>query len=942
VKRRPLRWRIELTPSAARSFRRLPRPAQQTIAERLAQLEETGPPVAGPEERSGGEVVPVGAGSWVLLCVERPAEVLLVAAIESVDESLAAIAGRIARPAVERALGGAGGERDDVVWLRPRRGPLPSVHRKPSPPGLMDLLIGMRRALRTLARQPGLSLLAVVALALGIGLPTAMFSFIDAAFLRGLPVEDPAEVIHLERRPIGAGGEGWGAYAQDYEAWREQQRSFAVFSAFTGGTVTLRSESVADRWSAGSVTPEVFAIMGASAALGRVLRPEDAAPSAPPVVVVGHDLWRDRLASDPRAVGRMVWVDGVARTVVGVMPPEFRFPNDTDVWLPLALAATGAPSSGDATYQVMGRLRDGVSRDEARAEFQIIAARMAERFPDTHEGYGITVKPITERFMGETPVRTMYIMLGAVLLVLVVACANVANLLLVRAVHRIRDLAVRAALGASRGRLVRQLLLEAGLLALAGGAAATVIAAAGIRGLSLLLGDRMPYWVELRLDGSALLFALLLSVAAAMLAGVLPALKATSRDLAATLHDESRGSTGIRIGRIMHGLVVLEIALSLGLLVVTGLMLLSVRRVQNVSLGFTTENVLTARLTLPDSYDSDARGRFYDALLSSLEAEPRAAAVALASGLPATRLPTTRFVLEGAELPDDESQLPRARNAVVSDDFFATFGVAPLQGRVFRPEDTRDGLPVAIVSRRFVQQHFDGAIPIGRRIRLGGAQASDPWRTIVGVVPDLWLAAFDAPGTDRNPAGIYVPITQNAPASASIAIHARGDANPLAASVRAAAFALDRDVALYELRTMDRLIADNSWFYGLGAAIMAACGATALLLASIGLYGVIAFSVGRRTREIGIRMAMGARPSNILSLVLRRGVLQIAAGTLLGFGLALLLGRGVATLLFQVSPTDPLMFFGVAAMLAAIGIGAMLVPARRAARLDPLVALRNE
>ena len=938
---RRMSWRIELSPSAARRFRELPREVQRRLSERIEHLASAGPPPTR-EEGDTDDVIPVPAGEQILLCVTRPGPVLLIAEIESLDESLSGVAGRLARPALERALGGAGGDRDDVIWLRAPSGRLPAVHRRPKGLGLMDLMIELRRAVRALRRQPGISLLAIAALAFGIGLPTAIFSMLDASFLRGLPIEDGRDVMHLERRPIGASGEGWGAFAHDYAAWRDGQRSFEVLGAFTATTATLRSESGADRWSAARMTPEAFEVLGEGAVLGRAIRSDDVRSGAAPVVVLGYALWRDRLASDPAAVGQTVWVDGVPHTVIGVMSPAFRFPNDADIWLPLTLSATGAPASGDPTYQVMGRLRDGVSADEAHAEFALIAGRLAERYPETHAGYGIAVKPITERFMGETPVRTMYVMLGAVLLVLVIACANVANLLLVRAVHRVRDLAVRAALGARRGRLMLQLMMEAGVLALVGGLAGTAVAAAGVRGLGYLLGDRMPYWADLRLDGSTLLFALLLSFGAALLAGLLPALKATTRDLAGTLYDESRGSTGMRIGRIMHGLVVLEITLSLGLLVSTGLLLRSVLSVQSVPLGFTTGNVLSATVTLPDSYDAEARAVFFERFRTALDADPRVGVAALANGLPATRLPVTRFALEGMDDVEDANQLPLARSAAVSIGFFEVFDVTPLQGRVFGPGDTRAGLPVAIVSRRFVEQYLGGGDALGRRIRMGRTEDDVTWRTIVGVVPDLWLAAFDAPSGDRNPAGIFVPLTQSAPTTVSVAVRTRGEPAAVADALRAAAFGLDPDVPIYQVRTMEQLLADNNWFYGLGAAIMGACGLAALLLASIGLYGVVAFSVGRRTREIGIRMAMGARRPDVVKLVLRRGLLQIAVGVVLGIALAVALGRGIASLLFEVSPTDPLIYGATAALLATIGIGAMLVPALRAARIQPVSALRAE
>jgi len=453
-----------------------------------------------------------------------------------------------------------------------------------------------------------------------------------------------------------------------------------------------------------------------------------------------------------------------------------------------------------------------------------------------------------------------------------------------------------------------------------------------------VITDRLPYWSDIRLDGATLLYALGISLAAGLFAGVLPAVKAMGADVITTLKDEARGSSGLRIGRIMHGLVVLQIAFSLGLLVVTGLMAASVRNVKDVRFGFQPQNTITAQITLPESLDAEGRARFQAALESRLRDDPGIQAFAVASSLPATRATRYRFALDGREYADID-EMPSVRRVAVSADFFATFGAGIARGRGFDTRDAAAGAPVAIVNERFAATALAGQEAIGHQIRFGNAD--EPWRTIVGVVPDLWVGGLDASG-DRNPAGVYVPLAQAPPLTFSVAAVARTDGATVARAIREATSAIDPDVPVYEVRTMAQVITDNSWFYGMGLVIVAACGITALVLAAIGLYGVIAFSVGRRTREFGIRMAVGANPGSIVRLVLSRGALQVTIGLALGFALAWALARGIASLLFNVSPSDPMTFITFGAFLVFVTFAASLIPALRAARVDPLAALRAD
>jgi putative ABC transport system permease protein len=803
----------------------------------------------------------------------------------------------------------------------------------------MVSLTDLRIAARTLRRQPGIALVAIIALGLGIGLPAAMYSLARGIAFRGLPVEEGTRIMSLERRPKGARGEGWGVAPKDFVTWTDQQRSFEALAATETGTVAFRVDRGAWRYNAAYLSANAFEILRKQAAIGRVFQPGEDQVGAEPVVILGHEVWRDRFASDPAAIGRTVYIDGREHTVIGVMEAGFRFPVDEDLWLPYVLPVDAAVADGP-TFSVFGRLNPGTGPDAARSDFARIAEGLATRFPDTNATMGVAIKPFTERYIGETPVATMRVMMGAVLLVLIIACTNVANLLLVRAVHRIRELAVRAALGASRRRIATQMLLESSMLAVLGGLVGVGVAYAANGTLMRWIGtDRMPYWSDIRLDGRVLLFAIGLTVAAGLLAGLLPAIRAMGANVNDIIKDQSRGASGFRTGRVMQALIVVEIAISLGLLVNTGLMLRSVRNVRNVSLGFPVDRLITAHVTLPARWDDGAVLRFSGQLQSRVAVDPAALHTTLTTSIPTSRAATTRLAVEGNTYSTNRD-MPLARHVVVSTGFFTTFAARPVSGRDFGPLDDASGERVAIVNERFVTRILAGRDPIGARVRLGNLDSPGEWMTIVGVVPDIWAAGLDASG-DRNPPAVYAPLAQTPSRDLSVAVETR-DAPAIAASIREAVAALDPDVPVYDVKSMNEVIGDNSWFYGFGVGIVGACGLAALLLAAVGLYGVIAFSVGRRTREFGIRMALGAAPASIRSLVVRRGSLQLVIGAVIGFGLAYTIANGVASLLFQVSPADPVTFIAAGLMLVGIAQLATFVPAIRASRVDPLTALRNE
>jgi putative ABC transport system permease protein len=589
---------------------------------------------------------------------------------------------------------------------------------------------------------------------------------------------------------------------------------------------------------------------------------------------------------------------------------------------------------------VFGRLADGVSYDQAQAELVTLAARQAREHPQTNAHTGAAVQPYVHASFGSRVVNTIYTMLAAVFGVLLIACANVANLLLARTSTRGKEIAIRTALGASRRRVVGQLLAEALVLAAIGTALGLVVARVGLEAFNRSVVDTQPpFWIDIRIDTTVLLFTAALTFLAALASGLVPALRASRCDVHEILKDEARGTTGFRLGRFSKGLVVAEIAVSCGLLVAAGLAIRSVVNLSRTDFGFETASVFTARFGLfeADYPDAAARARFYDELLRRLEALPGSRAAALAEALPASGGRRLWVSLEGRTY-ETEQDHPTAMLAAVSPGYFGTFGKRVLRGREFSSGDTAEAPPVAIVNESFAARHFPGEDPVGRRLRVGRADSREPWTTIVGVAPDLYMSGI----SNTLPEGFYVPLAQQPPAFASLAVLARGDPIAISLSVRTAVNALDSDLPLYWVRTMADAIAENNWHYRVFGSLFMTFGFAALFLATVGLYGVTAFSVSRRTHEIGVRMAIGADRRRVLGHVLRQGAGQIALGLAIGVLIAAGLSRLMTILLFGVEPWDLTTFLAVIATLSLAALLAMLVPARRAMRIDPMTALRYE
>ncbi|HEX5707633.1 MAG TPA: ABC transporter permease [Pyrinomonadaceae bacterium] len=810
----------------------------------------------------------------------------------------------------------------------------------------------LRYALRGLWKSPSFALVSVIVLALGIGANTAIFSVVNAVVLRPLPYKDPETLVAVwETMP---GNDERSVAPGNFADWRIESRAFEQLAAYSSAALNLTSDGDPERLSGAAVTPNFFDTLGVAPALGRALTPEDGAREEA-VVVLGHGLWQRRFGADARAVGRTLTLDGKPYEVVGVMPQGFAFPERAELWVagqrgsavPPSLSAQFPESDLAASrdihiYSAVGRLRAGVTSDEARAELSAVMGRLADEHPDTNEGLGANVVPLHRQLVGDVR-ATLYILLGAVALVLLIACTNVANLLLARATRRERELAIRIALGAGRARLVRQMLTESLLLSLAGGALGLLVALWGIDlFVSLSPGD-IPRLGEVGLDARLLGFTLVVSLATGVGFGLLPALQATRLDPQIALREGGAKATeGRRRRRARNLLVVSEIALAQLLLVGAGLLMLSFLRLQAVNPGFDAENVLTARVALPPAKYGDTAKKvaFYDAVLERLRALPGVRSAGLVMNLPLGGSRMNRgFVVEGRpEARADENVTVDYQ--VVSRDYFETMRIPVRSGRGFTDADTPESPRAALVSESMARKYFPGEDPVGKRIAFGDAKRAESWRTIVGVVGDVRHASMDA----QPFPGAYTLYGQDKESWSRVAFVVRTEADPkgLAAAVRREILAVDPQQPVSNIQTMEETLSASIKRPRFVTALLGVLASVALALAVVGIYGLMSYTVTERTHEIGVRMALGAQTRDVLRLIVGEGLWLTVAGVGCGLVGALILTRLMSKLLYGVSATDAATFAAVSLVLATVALVACFIPARRATKVDPMVALRYE
>jgi predicted permease len=796
-------------------------------------------------------------------------------------------------------------------------------------------------ALRRLRQAPGFALIAIATLALGIGANSAIFSVVHAVLLRPLPYEQPDRLVEVAQTWKG---NFTGVYSpQNFLDTAAQAQSFEAMAAIDGGGATLTGRGAPTRIEAAEVSASFFEVLRVRPALGRAFSAEQNETGHTKVAVVGNDLWRRRFGADPGLVGQTVQLNREPYRVVGVAPAGFAYPEGVEIWTPIEYDTRFRTQSRGAWYLgAIGRLKPGVSVARAREEVEMIAARLAREYPDANEGVGGDLLPLQEGMVGSSR-PALLVLFGAVGLVLLIACVNVANLLLARVAARETELAVRSALGAGRGRLVRQLLTESAVLGLLGGAAGLLLASLSLDTLLGLNPQGLARLGEVQVDRAVMAFALVLSVATGLLFGAFPALHTTRHATAQALREGSRGLLTGHGGRLRAGLVVGQMALAMVLLAGAGLLIRSFAQLRRVDPGFRTESALTLRLSLPDmAYGTEPqRGAFFEELRTRLSSLPGVREMGAVAGLPlaGTRF-TISFEVEGRpKLPP--AQQPSMEVRVASTDYFKTMGIPVKRGRGFERLDGPEARQVVLLSESAVRRYFPGEEALGQRITLGLGREEGrprPGGEVVGIVGDVKESGLskDAPPT------IYLAYAQLPTSTIDVVLRTAVSPRALVPSVEAAVHGLDPDLPIARMRTLEEVVGRSVSEPRFYMVLLGAFAAVALLLAALGIFGVMSYAVVQRSREIGIRVALGAHPADVRRMVLGRAFLLVGMGVGLGLLGAMALSRTVRSLLFNLSPTDPVTLGGVALLLTAVALLASYLPARRATRVDPLVALRSE
>ena len=800
----------------------------------------------------------------------------------------------------------------------------------------------LRYAIRTLVKKPGLTLIAVITLALGIGGSTAMFTVVDAALLRGLPYRSPEQLYHLwESRPQKEFPQREFSYP-DYQDYQQNQVCEGI-AAYTGGGAIMSGRGEPERVFAPAASANFFSLLGVEPVIGRTFQPGDDKPGAPRVTVLTYGIWQRSFSGDKGIIGRSLTLNGASYAIVGVLPASFQFAlRPADLWLPYQ------PTEAQLTRRYMhgtnliGRLKSGVSPDQAQKELGVIASRIEHDYNESHAGTGLMLVPLQEQVVGQVK-PILLVLLAAVGFVLLIACANVASLLLTRSLSRQKEVAIRAALGASRWRVIRQLLTESVLLSLAGGAAGLFVAYWGVSGLVGALPESqlnaLPFLKSVHIDTGILTFSFGLSFLTGVVFGLAPAIQSSRLDLNEVLKEGGRNVSAGVGHRLRSALVMSEIALAVVLLVGAGLMTKSLLRLLQANVGFNPENLLTMTVVLPaGKYNDDNRPvTFHEQLKDRVRSLPGVIGVGTVDNLPLQGGNTTRFIVEGDPVPPP-GQETEANMRTVDESYFKTLGVPIVAGRMFDERDKADAPGVVIIGRSLADRVFAGRDPIGRRLVYASVQA--PPIQVVGVVGDVKVTGLD----DAIRPVLYYPYRQNPALVTNLVVRTNSDPTVLAGAIRNEIRTLEPDVAVFSVREMEQLISDSpaAFMRRFPALLISIFAGVALLLASIGIYGVVSYSVSQQTHYIGVRMALGAQASDILKMVLKQGLVLAIVGIAIGVVGAVALMRLLRSLLYEVQTTDGVTFAFVIGTLFLVTLFACYLPARRATKVDPLVALRYE
>ncbi len=810
-----------------------------------------------------------------------------------------------------------------------------------------SLLKDFQHGFRNLLKHRGFTAIAVITLALGIGANTAMFSVINAVLLRPLPYKDPGRLVTIwEESPQRGLYELPVSYA-NFRDWVDQNNSFEQISAYTFTNLNLSGEGEPARLSTVRVSANLFHLVGASPLLGRTFLPEEDNEGANRVVILGHSLWQSQFGSNPGIVGRSLTLNNQSYTVVGVMPANFQFPvgfgylgkvlNDPiDLYIPLA-ATSAELRRGNYSFFALGRLKQDVTIDQARADMTTIERRLELAYPEGNTGIGVSLVGTHEQTVKEVR-PALLVLLGAVAFMLLIACANIANLLLARAASREKEIAIRTALGASRLRILRLILAESLLLSLAGGCFGFLLAIWGTDALLALTPDNVPRLNEVGVDARVFGFTLAISVVTGIIFGLIPGFYAVRSELNEGLKEGSRGSMASVAGkRIRSVLVSVEVALSLVLLIGAGLMIKSFLRLQQTNLGFNAENVLAVNVTLPSSKYSEDRQQatFFHEALQRLESVTGVQSVGATTALPLTlSLSGSDFRIEGRPEPAPGTEMI-INTISISPGYFRTLGITVMKGRDFSDRDNSDAPQVAIINADLARIYFPNEDPIGRRITFDDGES---WMSIVGIVGDIKQLGLDSSTQPQA----YFPYFQVPTRSMSLVVRTASDPLSLTAMVKSQIQTIEKDIPINDLKTMQQLLAESISGRRFNMLLLTLFAAVALMLAVVGIYGVMSYTVTQRTHEIGVRVAIGAEPLDVFRMVIKQGMTLATIGVVFGLLGAFALTRLMTTMLFGVEPTDPTTFLGIAALLTGVSLVACCIPGRRATKVDPLVALRYE
>jgi predicted permease len=796
---------------------------------------------------------------------------------------------------------------------------------------LEDVWQDLRHGARMLRKQPGFTVIAVLTLALGIGANTAIFSIVNAVLLRPFPYQAPERLVILLERVSVTGG--FSPSYPNFVDWRAQNTVFEAISAVRQNeSFNFTGAGEPERLQGRLVSAEFLSTLGIQPLVGRDFLAEEDRPGATPAVILSYGLWQRRFSADPSIIGKPLTLNLQSYTVIGIMPANFHFGAAADVTVPIGLQAERFRLRGrDPGADVVARLKPNVSPQQAETELNLIAARLEQQYPESNKNRRVRVTPLHERFVGDVR-QPLLILLGAVGLVLLIACANVANLLLVRASARQKEMAVRVALGASRRTLLRQLLTESVLLVVFGAALGLLLALWGTSFITSQLPDGIPRLQEANVDARVLVFTLAVSLLTGLLFGLAPALQGSCPNLTEGLKEGERGSSGRRQW-LRSGLVIGEVALTLTLLVGAGLLIQSFRRVLAVDPGFKAQHLLTMQLSV-NNPDGQQVANFFDQLQQNIRNLPGVTAVAVSNGLPFEMANYPGFRIEGRTEPDNKGSGLRY---AVSPDYFRTMGIELIKGRLFTAEDTRDSPPVIVINEVLARQYFQNEDPLGKRLK---ETPTSPSLEIVGVVRHV--EHYNLDGRNSVQPQFYTSFNQNPAGRTHVLVRTAVEPLSLAAAVRAQVAALNKDQAVFNVRTMEQTVAQSVAPRRFSMLLLMVFAVVALALASLGIYGLMSYAVAQRTREIGVRMALGAQVRDVLKLVIGQGMKLVLVGVALGLVAALALTRTMKTLLFGISATDPVTFAAIALLLIAVALLACFVPARRATKVDPLLALRQE